>query len=268
MKTISPLRYPGGKTALADIIEHKIKTAGSDHYAEPFAGGAGAGLCLLINGHIKTLCLNDKDPAIYSIWQCILNDTDRFIKFIETVPIDINEYQRQKQHYANGINNNLPSFELGCAAFFLNRTNVSGVITGGPIGGYNQSGKYKLDCRFGRKKLIEKTELVAKHRSNIRIYNCDAIEFIDSHISPDTFLYIDPPYMQKAKDLYRKSFDVNDHKRLHDKLLQINNPWLLSYDDNPAIRDIYTDCIVWPVYLLHSAANNGRKQELLIERVT
>lgn len=264
MRTITPLRYPGGKTSIADIIADKICRSGLSKYAEPFAGGAGAGLYLLASNVISHLYLNDNDPAVYSIWNAILYKTDDFIHFVKTVPVDINEYRRQKTIYER--HNNALSFKLGCAAFFLNRTNMSGIITGGPIGGYDQTGKYKIDCRFGRKNLIGKIQTIAKLGDKISIYNLDAANFIRNHITPDTYIYLDPPYVEKAKRLYKNSFTTSDHRLLRDTLLQIDNPWLLSYDNHSNIRGLYDNCGISTIQLSYSIAHSGRRQELLIEK--
>ena len=148
-ETISPLRYPGGKSRLAPlvkyIIEHKT-VANVTTYIEPFAGGAGVALDLLLGGTVDKIIINDYDKAIYSFWRAVITEPNRFIQTIVQTPVTIEEWRRQKEIYS--IDNKKYSFELGFAAFFLNRTNRSGILTAGPIGGYNQTGNYQIDVRF------------------------------------------------------------------------------------------------------------------------
>lgn len=68
--------------------------------------------------------------------------------------------------------------ELGFAMFFLNRTNRSGILDAGPIGGYDQSGTYKIDCRFNKEVLIKKISKIAECKNSVRIYNQDISAFL------------------------------------------------------------------------------------------
>lgn len=262
MKNNSPLRYPGGKSALTPFIEIAVEHAQKSIYAEPFAGGAGVAINLLLSNKISRILLNDKDPAIYSIWNNIIFDTDRFVTEIQNLPVTMSEYEKQKAFYK--ANNDTPSFELGVAAFFLNRTNVSGVITGGPIGGAAQTGNYKLDCRFNKDALIKKIRKIGNLRSQIELYNMDVSDFLTQRATSDMFVYLDPPYVGKGKVLYKNCMDEQKHTELHQLLISAQYPWLISYDDCPFIRNLYSKCMISPVYLNYSAANKGISKEIII----
>ncbi len=133
----SPLRYPGGKTFLFPFFDKIIKenTLEKITYVEPFAGGAGAALALLFLEKVDHIVINDFDKAIYSFWKSAIFESTKFIKKIYSTPITINEWEKQKAIYSNS---RALRFERGFATFFLNRTNVSGILNGGPIGGKNQ----------------------------------------------------------------------------------------------------------------------------------
>ena len=80
-----PLRYPGGKGKLYKqvkliIVENNLQTRA---YTEPFAGGFGIGIKLLLNGDIGRVIINDFDYHIYAIWNCIFYETDAFIILIK-----------------------------------------------------------------------------------------------------------------------------------------------------------------------------------------
>ncbi len=152
----SPLRYPGGKTKIAPFIKelfYENNLVGMD-YVEPYAGGAGAALTLLFEEYVSTITINDYDRSIYAFWHSIINNTEEFCEKISKTPIDVETWLVQKEIQKNKTNETL--FSLGFSTFFLNRTNISGVIKGGVIGGKKQTGKYKIDARFNKSDLISK----------------------------------------------------------------------------------------------------------------
>ena len=142
----SPLRYPGGKSQLANYIVYLLQKNHLEGatYCEAFCGGAGVAMRLLLNNHVNQIILNDLDSAIYSIWYALLNDTDRFIDKMNKTKVSMKEWHKQRNIYQQLKDYRSYNFDLAFAAFFLNRTNRSGIIQGGPIGGYDQNRNIKL----------------------------------------------------------------------------------------------------------------------------
>ena len=201
-KHYSPLRYPGGKSSLSCFLATLIKNNKIENctYVEPYAGGAGAALTLLFLEKVDSIIINDLDKAIYSFWKAILNHTDKFVEKIQNVEISIEEWRRQKEIYRNKRSTQL---DLGFAAFYLNRTNRSGIIEGGPIGGVNQTGKWLIDARFNKADLIERIKNIASYKSRIKVSNKDGIELLKLlHTNKNYFIYLDPPYYVKGSCLY------------------------------------------------------------------
>ena len=178
----SPLRYPGGKAKLARFMEFIIKERGyiGGTYIEPFAGGAGIAVELLLRDVVSRIVINDYDKGIWSFWKAILTETERFISEIRTVPLTINEWEKQRSICLNY--NKKYSFELGFATFYMNRTNRSGIIKGGVIGGLEQTGKWKIDARFNRESLISRIESIAFRKKDIHLYNQDITTFIEHYV--------------------------------------------------------------------------------------
>ncbi|WP_371069602.1 DNA adenine methylase [Sediminibacillus sp. JSM 1682029] len=268
--TDSPLRYPGGKTQLKkfiiDLLDYN-NFPSPPIYVEPFAGGAGLALALLYKGKVSEIHINDYDPNIYSIWYSILNHTHDFIKLIEETSINLNTWREKKEIIANTKNHSL--LEVGFATFFLNRTNVSGIITGGPIGGKRQESKDKIDCRFTKKNLIKKVLKISSYKEKIKLSNKDAEEFIQSDIlgmdKLNTFIFFDPPYYTQGKNLYTNYYLHDDHVSLGKKIDTLDKfKWITTYDNTPPIRDIYSEYSIRQ-YSLNYSANDVRKaNELLI----
>lgn len=264
-KTLSPLRYPGGKSCylplIADII--KLNQLEGCVYAEPFAGGAGAALALLELGIVSKILLNDLDIAIYSFWDSVLNNTSNFIDLIEKTPITVNEWKIQKTIYKKQKE---VSLELGFATFFLNRCNRSGIILANPIGGINQTGNYKISARFNKEKLIEKIAFIASKKQQIKIYNLDATEFVSRlrYRKQKVLVYFDPPYYKKGELLYLNHFSSQDHQTLKDSIINCKYPWLLSYDNNQAIIELYAEKKFYTQTLNYSIKKPSKAKELII----
>lgn len=241
----SPLRYPGGKTSMLDLVSTTLRLNGLErgHYAEPYAGGCGLALSLLFGGFVADIHINDIDPAIWSFWHCALTETDAIVELIEKTPVTVEEWHRQRAiNKAGDLSNPLA---LGFSAFFLNRTNRSGVIgSGGMIGGMNQNGNYLIDCRFNREDLSRRIKRVSRYADRIHLSRSDALGFLDhceTTLPSNTLMFIDPPYFKKGPKLYTNFYKPDDHARLAAKVLEINLPWVVTYDDVSDIRRLYRD---------------------------
>jgi len=262
----SPLRYPGGKTKLvAYVLETlEINELIGGTYVEPFAGGAGIAWYLLLNDKVKHVCINDINPSIYSFWYCVLYSTKELIKRIIDTPVTIDEWFKQKQVQECGDSSIL---DLGFSTFFLNRTNRSGIIKGGVMGGKNQNGKYKLDCRYNRDKLIQQIESIAKLSDRVTLTKKDAREFLVSDIKKieeKCLINIDPPYYLKGKGLYQNFFEHHDHSELSDVIRTLNRPWIVTYDNAPEINEIYRDLKPSSFDLTYTAQVKKKGSEVII----
>lgn len=265
LKRLSPLRYPGGKAKILDAMINIIECNACQNmeYMEPYAGGAGVALGLLIGGYVKKIHINDIDKGIYSFWYSIINETDSFIQKIIDTDITIQEWHKQKYIYSNL--DLYTKLEVGFATFFLNRCNRSGIITGGCIGGQKQDGTYKIDARFNKSKLIEKITTIAKHKKNIKLYNKDTLKLLGSKkIDPTrTILYLDPPYYVKGFCLYKNYYSHKDHMKIKNKLAKYNYKWIVSYDNVEEIKKIYTNYRHKEFNIQYSAGNNKQGKEIM-----
>lgn len=264
MNNYSPLRYPGGKTKIAPLIKVMIKKSTRPLvYVEPFVGGGGVALDLLINGDVESIVINDYDKSIYSFWRAVLTSPNKFIDLIFKTPITIEEWEKQRQIYLT--RNNKYSLELGFATFYLNRTNHSGIIKAGPIGGIEQNGEYKINARYNKYDLVKKIRLISKYKNKIRLYNKEIRTFIDKVLPKyqNHFIYFDPPYYKKGKDLYKNFFIDKDHIELSEKIKNISDYWIVTYDNEERIKEIYEDYQIRTYLINHSAANSGKSEEII-----
>lgn len=265
----SPLRYPGGKGKLEPFMELLIKQTGhfGGTYVEPFAGGAGIALELLEKEIVNDIVINDLDKGIYSFWRAILTETNRFIDDIRNVELTVNEWNRQRQVIDDCRRY---SYELGFATFYMNRTNRSGIIKGGVIGGVEQAGTWKMNARFNREGLIERIAKIAEKKSRIHLYNKDVSSFVLNYLpryQQNAFVYFDPPYFEKGKQLYLNFFSYNDHVRIERMIdNHVNCDWVITYDDVQEIADIYQNHILRRIDLNYSAAVKRKASEIIVFR--
>ena len=267
MKFYSPLRYPGGKNKLAKFIALICeKNNINGHYVEPYAGGASVALYLLINRYVKEITINDLDRGIYAFWYSVLNGTEKFCRKIRNTEITVENWKKFKKIHSNAKTAKL--FDLGFATFFLNRTNRSGIIDGGIIGGAKQNGKYKIDCRFNKEDLMKRIKLIAQHKRNIHLYNLDALKLIDKiqkeNINRNTIFYFDPPYYLKGPSLYMSYYNKDDHEKVSEKIKEIQNArWIVSYDNVREIKKLYQNIKRKEYALTHIAFDIRKGEEVL-----
>ena len=260
---VTPLRYPGGKRKIfpffRDLLTHN-DLVGS-HYVEPFAGGAGLALSLLLSGYVEFVHLNDLDVSIYIFWKTVLEHTEELCRRIETIPVDIETWQRQREVIEHP--KRYTEIEVALAALFLNRTNRSGILRGGVIGGKKQEGKWKMDARFNKGELIMRIHRIALYRDKIRVYNHEALEFLQRIPSfgpapKKMIIYADPPYYAKGHTLYYNHYQHSDHQRLGEAMKELPFPWVVSYDDVKPVYEFYQD-MPYLHYQLHYTAQTRRR---------
>ncbi|MGV6945162.1 DNA adenine methylase [Sphingobacterium sp. CZ-2] len=261
----SPLRYPGGKNCIFSFVSklfYENNLIGSS-YAEPYAGGAGLALRLLFEGYVNHVYINDLDRSIYSFWSTILNRSTEFCNWLNEVEISIENWNLYKGLQRRSYE--LDEFELAKSTFFLNRTNVSGVIKGGVIGGQEQKGKYKINARFNKADLIERIKKIAELKDRITLSCMDGLVFIEkmNKIKEEVFIYLDPPYYQKGADLYMNFYSNNDHKKLSKHVLKMKKRWMVSYDHHDFILNLYAQERKI-VYKLSQAASNRIGDEIIV----
>ncbi|MBJ7694051.1 DNA methyltransferase [Weissella confusa] len=278
VSTFSPLRYPGGKSQLYKFVEGTLsKNSITGTYIEPFAGGAGIAIELLLKNKVSKIVINDFDPSIYSVWYAIINHAEALVELLSSVPFDyatrgdtspadlanywnyIKEVHDQFDHDPNSIQN-------AFTTLMLNRMNVSGIISGGPIGGRTQQGKYKLDSRFNKDTLIKKIMAIAARSADIDLYKLDANELItvisnEPKYEPDnTFIFFDPPYYVQGKNLYLSFINNSQHAILAKNILAMDDYfWITTYDSAPQIADIYHSASQKYTYSLNYTANKRGK---------
>lgn len=260
------MRYPGGKASLAGLFGDVIGGLGIQGacYVEPYAGGAGAGVALLREGIVDHLVINDIDPAIHAFWSSVLDQNTEFIDLVGSTPLTIDEWRRQREIYKAG--NPADPLLLGFAFYYLNRTNRSGILNAGVIGGQSQDGNYKMDARFNRQTLATRLRAIGDLASRITVTDLDGRTVIQRYAGDESvFMYIDPPYVKAGSQLYLNAFDGRDHTALADVVNAVDDAhWLMTYDTAPLIEKLYRKHFQCRLEITYSANKPGRTDELLV----
>jgi DNA adenine methylase len=245
LKYYTPLRYPGGKAKLATYMKALLRANDlvDGEYVEPYAGGSAVALELLFHEYVSKIHINDLSKPVHAFWSSVLNHTNELCRLVRDTPLTVQTWDKQKRIFTH--RNDFGQVEVGFAAFFLNRTNRSGILNGGVIGGRAQRGPWKINARFNPDELIFRIESIAKMRKRIRLTRMDALKLLQTHGGewpPKTLIYLDPPYYEKGRDLYYDFYDGRDHEQISRFLTTTfsDKRWAISYDDVPAIRELYT----------------------------
>ncbi len=260
----TPLRYPGGKAKLAAyvkalMIENRLLDG---EYVEPYAGGAAIALELLLHEYVTRIHINDISRPVHAFWNCVLRHTEQLCKLVIDTPLTVKAWDKQKRILKDAADHD--DVALGFAMFFLNRTNRSGILNGGIIGGRDQTGPWKIDARFNARELVNRIKAIAAMQSRIKLTRRDALKFLKAGIGkwPEkTLIYLDPPYYLKGRDLYFDFYEHDDHERVAEFVTQNikRQKWIVSYDNVPSIRKFYSGAphIVYDIGYSARSASQG-----------
>lgn len=269
MKVLSPLRYPGGKSKIVGFVKQVVKDNGllDGVYVEPYAGGAAVALSLLMDEYVSRIVINDKDRSIYAFWHSVLYETDSLCQLIEETSVNMDTWRRQREFQLPEKKEVADLLSLGFSTFFMNRTNRSGIIKAGVIGGFDQTGNYKIDARYKKEELIARIRRIASYADRIELHHEDAVDLVN-HIAQtaplNTILYLDPPYYKKGRGLYMNYYDDTDHEKIRDVIAHVDTlRWMVSYDNSPFIKSLYQTFRSQEFQLNYSANNNGKGTEVI-----
>ena len=267
MPFLTPLRYPGGKRRLAHLISQLVNANGlrDFEYVEPYAGGAAIALMLLFNEYASTIHINDLSRPVFAFWNSVIDETELLCRRIETTPVTIQEWHKQREVYL--CHEDADLFDLGFATFFLNRTNRSGIIAGRMIGGHSQSGQWKLDARFNKADLMRRIRRIGRYRTRISVSQEDATTFIETtsaRVGGNAVFFIDPPYIDHGESLYLNDYSLDDHKMLEQQIAALDRHWIVTYDYDAAIRHhLHRERTCLSFSLSYSAQERRRGREAM-----
>ncbi len=263
----TPLRYPGGKGKLTAYVEKvlELNCLYGGTYVEPYAGGAAVAMELLLRGLVRRIHINDLNPAVHAFWRAVLQEPEKLIGLISRCKVNMETW-----YWARSVQSESSPdpIDLAFSTFFLNRTNRSGILLGGVIGGKDQNGPWKIDARFNTSDLIMRIETIAERSDDIHLHNEDAqklVRRLASKLAKKNLIYFDPPYFVKGQGLYMHHYDPADHAAVAKTIENLPSTcnWMVSYDDHPVIRELYSKYEELTYSLNYTAQERGRGTEVI-----
>lgn len=240
----TPLRYPGGKGKLVPYLKKLLEANGlvDGVYVEPYAGGAAVAMELLLHEYVRKIYINDISDGVAAFWRSVLDDTDALCASIISAKLTMDEWRRQREIQLRA--EQVDDRALGFSTFYLNRTNRSGILNAGVIGGKEQLGTWKMDARFNAPDLVKRIHAIARIRNRIEFHQLDAIGFINTvtpKLPEKSLIYLDPPYYVKGSDLYLHHYQHADHVKVASKVAKLKSKnWIVSYDNAPEVQPLYS----------------------------
>lgn len=264
----SPLRYPGGKGKVVNFFKDllRVNRLYDIDYVEPYTGGGSVALALLFGEYARRIHINDKDPAVHAFWYSALKDPDLLCRKINDTRVTVKEWDRQRSIQKNQGEHDI--HELGFSTFFMNRTNRSGIITAGIIGGRKQTGEWKIDARYNKSDLISRIQRIAHMNDRISLTRLDAVKLIHKcrlELPQNTLYYCDPPYYVKGQALYLNHYNSDDHQNIANEMHRITNQhWVMTYDNAPEIRGLYSKYRISDFSIMYSATQPKLGHEIMV----
>lgn len=223
------IRYPGAKTAYTKTILGHIPDT-THTLIEPFCGMGSVTLAAINRGGVKRVWLNDADPGVVALWRSVL-DPELLIERVMAYTPKAEDFYTYKKEPVTGN-----TLEDAFRMVVLHQVSYSGLgkKAGSPIGGARQTGAYKVGCRWSPTRLTKRLRDASSLLSmvDVQVTSVDALTLLGE----DGFLYIDPPYIEAGPGLYVHGSP--DHTGMA-AMLRSRGDWLLSYDDHPAVRELY-----------------------------
>tara|TARA_R110000796_G_scaffold11478_2_gene38132 strand:- start:45891 stop:46715 length:825 start_codon:yes stop_codon:yes gene_type:complete len=255
VKPVAP--YLGGKSRLAKRIIGKIKTIPHATYAEVFVGMGG--VFLRRDHQAKCEVINDRNRDVYNLFRVLQEHYPYFIDLLKWRLTTRVEFER----LTSVDPDTLTDLQRAARFLYLQRT-----AFGGKVSGRNFGVAPGRPGRFDITKLAPMLEDLHSRLAGVTIECLDYAAFIDRYDRSDTLFYLDPPYYGNEGDYGKDIFSRNDFTKLADQLGQIKGSFILSLNDRPEVREIFSSFKIEAVNVAYSISKKteGRKSygEVLI----
>jgi DNA adenine methylase len=257
----SPFRYPGGKSWLTPQIRQWItaRSAGDLELVEPFAGGGSISLFALLEGLVPRSTMIERDAAVAALWKVVLNGQGtrlaRRVRTFELSDESIRKLLGRKEK---------SDFGLAFQTLVRNRVSRNGILApGAGLLKQGESGK-GLSSRWYPDTLANRIVDITEIKTKITFIQGDGVEFIEADRKSNRLYFVDPPYMNVGKRLYRHG-DI-DHRRLYEGLAALKGDFLLTYNFASEARHLAREFKFETRIIEMRCGQNKTKKELLIAR--
>lgn len=217
----------GGKYLLSKQIVEQIP---KHHcYVEPFSGAAWA---FFRKQPSEVEVLNDINRDVVTLYRVVQNHLDEFIRYFKWVLPSRDEFNR----LLSVDPDTLTDIQRSVRFYYIQKSSFAGRIANNPTWGTATTRPPRLNLL----RIEEDLSAVHLRLSRVYIENLNFDKLIAKYDRPKTFFYLDPPYYG-CEDYYGKEiFSRKDFQKLSDQLKAIKGKFLLSLNDVPEIREIFS----------------------------
>jgi DNA adenine methylase len=247
---IGPLPYIGGKRAIANEIiaifpEHTT-------YVETFAGGAQV---LFRKEPSKVEVLNDLDGEIVNFFRVCQQHYEELIRYLRFMLVSRQWFELLKAERPDAMT------DIQRAARYLYLLKSS---YGGLVRRLDYTVRILQPPGFNSERLPEIIEETHQRLAKVQIELLPYEQVLERFDRPTTLFYCDPPYW--GRSLYNYNFDAADFAKLADRLKHLRGKFVLSLNDVPQIRSLFSDFVIRELELAYTAQKQaGRRfKEVLI----
>lgn len=245
----SLLRYPGGKSFAVPIILPHFPV-GVKEMVSPFFGGGSIEIECAYNG-IRVHGYDIFEPIV-NFWQQVLTNKVKLHQAVSKYPIPLPKvkfYILQKSY-----DKITDPVEKAAVFFVLNRTSFSGLTFSGGMSPKQHS--WSNACID---KLREfQVGGLFNNNNKLSVELGDFNESLTKH--QDLFAYMDPPYLLETSNLYGDRGSTHkdfDHIGFFEKVKQMKNKWMISYNGHPDLLKMYKDYNIVTVEWQYSMRTKG-----------
>ena len=250
-ETVSPLRYPGGKTKAIKQILPLLPNEYSE-FREPFVGGGSVFLAAKQRRNANYI-INDLNFDLFCFWKHAKENNNSLYEAIKIIKDTKHDGRDLFNYYKN--NDNYTDFERAVRFFVLNRISFSGTVDSG---GYSEKA---FNDRFTFSS-IERIKSLEEILQNVVIFNKSYEEIIFAD-GENVFIFLDPPYYrQMTSRLYGKNGSLHtsfDHEKFAEDMKNCKHNWIITLDNTEKIKEMFSFAFIYEWELQYGM--NNYKQE-------
>ncbi len=240
--------YQGGKRRLARTIIEQLRAIPHETYVEPFVGMGGVFLRRPFKAQSEVI--NDINCDVANLFRILQR---HFVAFMDMLKWQITsraEFERLRLAPAA----TLTDLERAARFLYLQRT-----AFGGKVVGQNFGISPGRPGRFDITRLASMLEDVHERLAGVVIECLPFARLIAAYDRPNTLFYLDPPYWNCETDYGDGVFTKADFEAMATQLRHVKGRFLLSLNDTPEIRAIFTGFHIETVQTTYSV--NARNQK-------
>ena len=264
----SPFRYPGGKTWLVPNIRLWLLSLPSlpEHFLEPFAGGAIVALTVATEGLAHHVTIIELDDQVAAVWTAIFCDDGG----AEWLAHQIVNFELTRESVQCTLSTPPKSTrELAFQTILKNRAYHGGILAPGSAPIKNGENGKGIGSRWYPQTLERRILTLATLRDRVTFIHGDGLEILTQSIDKENFAYfIDPPYTAGKKRAGARLYTHHelDHPRLFQIAASFKGPFLMTYDNNPAIASLAEQHGFATLPIAMKNTHHAHLAELLISR--